>query len=69
MRERIRTLRISYPVVMDNDFRIWRAYRNQYWPAMYLVDKAGWIRSVHIGEGGYEETERMIRMLLAEPAR
>ena len=67
VRERIRTLNITYPVVMDNDFRIWRAYRNQYWPTLYLVDKAGRIRSTHIGEGGYDATDRMIRLLLAEP--
>ncbi len=61
-------LNVTYPVTQDNDFRIWKAYRNRYWPAMYLVDKRGDIRYVHIGEGGYAETERVIRALLAEPA-
>jgi peroxiredoxin len=60
-------LNVTYPVTQDNDFRIWKAYRNRYWPTMYLVDKRGDIRYFHIGEGGYEETEAVIRALLAEP--
>jgi len=59
---------ITYPVVMDNDFRIWRAYHNRYWPAHYLVDKEGRIRYTHFGEGKYEETENKIRELLGEEA-
>jgi thiol-disulfide isomerase/thioredoxin len=58
---------IKYPVVMDNDFRIWDAYRNAYWPTLYLVDKHGVIRYKHIGEGEYDTTERTIARLLAEP--
>lgn len=57
---------IRYPVVMDNDFRIWNAYKNVYWPALYLIDKKGAIRYSHIGEGEYETTERTIVNLLAE---
>ena len=57
---------ITYPVVMDNDFRIWKAYRNAYWPTFYLIDKKGTIRYRQIGEGGYETTERMIVQLLTE---
>jgi thiol-disulfide isomerase/thioredoxin len=57
---------IRYPVVMDNDFRIWNAYRNAYWPTLYLIDKKGVIRYSHIGEGEYDTTERMIARLLAE---
>jgi thiol-disulfide isomerase/thioredoxin len=68
VRRRIATLGIRYPVVMDNRFRIWRAYNNVYWPTMYLIDKAGRIRYKHIGEGRYETTEGTIRRLLAEPA-
>ncbi len=57
---------ITYPVVQDNDFKIWRAYNNRYWPAHYLVDKEGRIRYTHFGEGKYTETENKIRELLGE---
>ena len=57
---------ITYPVVLDNDFLIWRSYNNQYWPAHYLLDKKGRIRKTHFGEGKYEEMEAKIRELLAE---
>ncbi|MGQ0548736.1 MAG: hypothetical protein ACT4PY_03580, partial [Armatimonadota bacterium] len=66
VRKAIAKLDLRYAVVMDNDFRIWRAYNNVYWPTINLVDKKGTIRYKHIGEGAYEETERMIRQLLAE---
>ncbi len=66
VRESIAKLGIKYAVVMDNDFRIWRAYNNVYWPTVYLIDKKGAIRYKHIGEGAYDETERMIRQLLGE---
>ena len=59
---------LTYPVVQDNDFRIWRAYNNRYWPAHYLVDREGRIRYTHFGEGKYEETENKIRELLGEEA-
>lgn len=57
---------ITYPVVQDNDFKIWRAYNNRYWPAHYLIDKNGKIRYTHFGEGKYQETENKIRELLGE---
>ncbi|HEY5647909.1 MAG TPA: cytochrome c biogenesis protein DipZ, partial [Nitrospiria bacterium] len=57
---------LPYAVVIDNDFAIWKRYQNRYWPAMYFIDKGGVIRYVRIGEGGYAESERMIRKLLAE---
>jgi len=57
---------ITYAVPIDNDFSNWNRYGNRYWPAMYLIDKQGVIRSVRIGEGGYQETERLIQTLLAE---
>ncbi len=57
---------ITYPVVQDNEFKIWRSYNNQYWPAHYLIDKKGIVRDTHFGEGKYEETEALIRELLAE---
>lgn len=66
VRTSIAKLGIKYAVVMDNNFRIWRAYNNVYWPALYLVDKKGVIRYQHAGEGAYDETERMIRQLLDE---
>ncbi len=57
---------IEYPVAIDNDFSIWRAYGNQYWPTMYLADSEGWIRYVHIGEGNYDKTRQAIIDLLFE---
>ena len=64
--EAVARLGVTYPVAIDNDFRTWKAYGNQYWPAMYFVDKAGQLRHVHIGEGDYEYSEQVIRALLAE---
>ena len=57
---------IEYAVAQDNDGATWRAYKNRYWPALYLIDKQGNIRYVHIGEGGYKTTEDAIQALLAE---
>jgi len=57
---------IQYAVAQDNDGSTWRAYKNHYWPALYLIDKQGHIRYVHIGEGSYKETEENIKALLAE---
>jgi len=57
---------IQYPVVLDNDYSTWTAYRNRYWPRKYLIDIDGFIVYDHIGEGGYEETERKIQAALAE---
>ena len=57
---------IHYPVVIDNDFAIWRRYSNHYWPAVYLIDKQGQLRYRTIGEGRYTQTEQMIQTLLAE---
>ena len=59
-------LDVPYAVAIDNDARTWRAYRNRYWPSLYVIDKTGHIRYTHIGEGGYEHTEEIIRALLAE---
>ena len=58
---------IEYPIAQDNDGETWRAYKNRYWPTMYLIDKNGNIRYTHIGEGAYDETERKIQALLDEP--
>ncbi|WP_375002359.1 cytochrome c biogenesis protein CcdA [Gordonia sp. PS3] len=57
---------IGYPVVQDNDYAIWNAYGNRYWPAKYLIDAHGTVRAVSYGEGGYEEMEQRIRTLLHE---
>ena len=66
LQEAITRLDISYPVAQDNDGATWRAYNNRYWPTLYLIDKRGQIRYVHIGEGAYQETEGAIRALLGE---
>lgn len=57
---------IDHPVAVDNDYRVWRAFDNSYWPAMYFVDAEGRIRHHQFGEGGYDESERVIQDLLAE---
>ncbi len=57
---------IGYPVAVDNDLRIWRAFRNSYWPAHYFIDAKGQIRYHHFGEGNYAESEKVIQDLLAE---
>jgi cytochrome c biogenesis protein CcdA/thiol-disulfide isomerase/thioredoxin len=62
----IHDLDITYPVAMDNQYTIWNAYHNQYWPAHYLFDAKGEIRHQHFGEGAYEETEQVIQQLLKE---
>jgi thiol-disulfide isomerase/thioredoxin len=64
VRHATRELGVEYPVVIDNDFAIWRSLENHYWPAVYLVDRDGRIRFHHFGEGNYEETERAIQQLL-----
>ena len=57
---------VRYPVVLDNDYKTWNAYGNRYWPRKYLIDIDGFVIYDHIGEGGYEETERIIQKLLTE---
>jgi thiol-disulfide isomerase/thioredoxin len=59
-----RELGVAYPVVLDNEFTIWRSFENHYWPAVYLVDPEGEVRFHHFGEEAYEETERAIQQLL-----
>jgi hypothetical protein len=66
VKEALLRLDVPYPVALDNDYKTWRAYRNRYWPALYLVDKAGNIRYIHIGEGAYDRTEEVIKALLVE---
>lgn len=62
----VRDLGIEYPVVLDNTYAIWGAYANRYWPAKYLVDKDGYVRAYHFGEGAYEEVESQIQALIRE---
>lgn len=62
----IHQLQITWPVAMDNDYRIWNAYGNRYWPAAYLIDQNGQVVYSHIGEGNYGETEKRIRQLLGK---
>ncbi len=57
---------IEYAVAQDNDGATWRAYKNRYWATLYLIDKKGHLRYVHIGEGRYNETEAAIQSLIAE---
>jgi thiol-disulfide isomerase/thioredoxin len=64
VRHAVRELGVGYPVVIDNDFAIWRSFGNRYWPAVYLVDGDARVRFRHFGEGAYEETERAIQELL-----
>ena len=67
LKQALHELEISYPVAVDNDQKTWNAYHNRYWPTLYLIDKQGHIRYVHIGEGAYQETEQAIVDLLSEP--
>jgi thiol-disulfide isomerase/thioredoxin len=66
VRKGIEEFEIKYPVVMDNDYKIWQAFANRYWPSKYLVDKNGYFRYAHFGEGNYIETELAIQLLLKE---
>jgi len=62
----VREQGIDYPVVLDNEYAIWQAYANRYWPAKYLVDANGYLRYVHFGEGAYRETEEAIQSLIKD---
>jgi thiol-disulfide isomerase/thioredoxin len=64
VRRAARALDVTYPVVIDNDFTIWRSFDNHYWPAVYLVDRGGQVSFHHFGEEAYAETERAIQQLL-----
>jgi thiol-disulfide isomerase/thioredoxin len=64
VRQAIRERAIDYPVVVDNDYAIWDAFANRYWPALYFADAEGMIRDQHFGEGRYEQCERVIQRLL-----
>jgi thiol-disulfide isomerase/thioredoxin len=66
VRKAVKDLGVVYPVPMDNDYKIWRSFNNEYWPADYFIDATGKIRFHHFGEGAYEESEQWIRTLLKE---
>jgi len=64
VREATRERGIDYPVAVDNDYGVWSAFDNHYWPALYFVDREGIIRDSHFGEGRYEQSERLLQRLL-----
>ena len=66
VRKEVPALGIKYPVVTDNDYKTWKAYGVEAWPTIFVLDKQGRIRWLHVGEGRYEETENVIKTLLAE---
>jgi thiol-disulfide isomerase/thioredoxin len=69
VRAAVADLKIDYPVAIDNDYAIWRAFGNRYWPAHYFIDAEGRIRRHHFGEGSYDESERAIQHLLGEAGK
>jgi thiol-disulfide isomerase/thioredoxin len=67
VQEAIKRLQIQHAVAQDNSYATWKAFGNQYWPAVYLIDKQGRIVYSHFGEGSYDQTEKKIQSLLAQP--
>ncbi len=66
--EAVQKLGVTYPVVLDPNYTIWRAFDNEYWPSVYIADRQGRIRFHHFGEGEYDEEDRVVAQLLNEPA-
>jgi thiol-disulfide isomerase/thioredoxin len=66
VRRAAKDMNVDYPIATDDDFAIWRAFHNQYWPALYVIDAQGRIRHHQFGEGGYEESEKVLQKLLVE---
>ncbi len=66
VRRAVQQLKIEHPIVIDNDYAIWRAFKNNYWPALYFIDARGRVRQHHFGEGEYDRSEKAIQRLLAE---
>ena len=66
LRDKVASLGIAYPVAVDNDYKVWNAWGNQFWPAHYFVDRKGQVRHVHFGEGDYGGQEQVIQALLDE---
>ena len=69
VRRAVKDLGLTFPVAVDNDYVVWRAFANSAWPAVYLIDAQGRVRYRHLGEGEYDRTERMIQQLLAEAGK
>jgi thiol-disulfide isomerase/thioredoxin len=69
VRRATRDLKVDYPVAIDNEYAIWRAFNNQYWPAHYFIDGQGRIRYHHFSEGEYEHSEEILQQLLAETGK
>jgi thiol-disulfide isomerase/thioredoxin len=66
VRRALTEMRIDYPIAIDNEYAVWRAFENHYWPALYFIDTQGRIRHHQFGEGNYERSERVIQQLLSE---
>jgi thiol-disulfide isomerase/thioredoxin len=66
VRRAVGDLRIDYPVAIDNEYAVWSAFANHYWPALYFADEQGRVRHHHFGEGEYQQSEMVIQQLLAE---
>lgn len=64
VRQAVKAMKIDYPVAMDNEYAVWRAFHNEYWPALYFVDAQGHVRATKFGEGDYDQSERAIQQLL-----
>src|SRR5262249_48690652 len=62
----VQALRVTYPVAVDSAYAIWRAFNNNYWPALYFIDAQGRVRHSYFGEGAYEQSEMVLQRLLAE---
>jgi hypothetical protein len=69
VRRAVKAMRIEYPIAIDNDYTIWRAFDNHYWPALYVIDAKGKIRYHQFGEGEYEQSETVIQKLLSNASR
>jgi thiol-disulfide isomerase/thioredoxin len=66
VRRAAKELKVDYPIAIDSDYATWRAFHNEYWPALYFIDAQGHIRHHHFGEGDYDRSERIIQQLLSE---
>src|SRR6266851_7567532 len=66
VRRAAKDMAVDYPIAIDNDFTLWRDFKNNYWPALYIIDAQGRIRHHQFGEGGYDRAEKLIKQLLAK---
>jgi len=69
VRQAAKDMRVEYPIALDSDYEVWNAFANRYWPAVYIADADGRIRHHQFGEGGYDECERVIQLLLRQAGR